>query len=232
MENNVMKPFRIAITETYVKEVEIYAPDEYTAMQHAEDLCAEGIIDLDYDNFVDRDTECRGLSRPADLQLHEVYEAEEGVKAQLISDFPVTVYPTFLAGNAVYIDGTKITMDNDRQLFCRYADEHFDRPLRDDIGDIKDGDAFFWGEGGLIRIADGDAALDPYYVEDGPVVIGTDCESYYGEDIGKDIGRKIREVLSQAKEVKPSLADQMSAAENRTEKETNNLAIPTQESVR
>jgi len=230
MENNVMKPFRIAITETYVKEVEIYAPDEYTAMQHAEDLCAEGIIDFDYDNFVDRDTECRGLSRPADLQLHEVYEAEEGAIARPVLEN--TVYPAFLAGDAVYIDGIKITMNHDEQLFCRLDNERFDRPLRDDIGDIKEGDAFFWGERGLIRVAYDDAKLDPYICEDVAIVIGTDDEVYYVDDIGKDIGRKIREVLTQAKEAKPSLADQMSAAENRAQNDNNNPTLPCKEPER
>lgn len=222
MENNVMKPHRIVITETYVKEVEIYAPDEYTAMQHAEDLCREGEINLDYDNFVDRDTECRGLSRPADLQLHEVYHAEEGIMAQhLCID---TVYPAHLAGDVMFIDGIKIKMDNDGQLFCRLDDEHEDRPLRDNIADIKEGDAFFWGDRGLIRTASDDACNDPEF--DADYVYGDDGEVYFDDDIGKEIGKKIREILSQAKESKPSLAEQMSAAEQRTQSDTKNQMVP------
>ena len=185
MENQVMKPYRIAITETYVKEVEIYAPDEYTAMQHAEDLCAEGIINLDYDNFIDRNTECRGISRDSDLQLHEVFEAEEGVKAQRILEY--MIYPTFLAGNAVYIDDDiKITMGDDGQLYCRFKGENTARPLRDNIAEIKEGDAFFCYEHGLICITYDNACHDETDEHEW-IVYGDDGEVYYEEDIGKDI---------------------------------------------
>lgn len=68
-----LTPFRIAITEISVKEVEIYATDSIEAEQIAHDLCSEGKINLDYDNFVERNTECRGISRDVDLKLHEVF---------------------------------------------------------------------------------------------------------------------------------------------------------------
>ena len=68
-----MKPYRIAITETYVKEVEIYAEDSLQAEQMAHDLCSEGVIEFDAENFTERSTECRGIARPSDLRLHEVY---------------------------------------------------------------------------------------------------------------------------------------------------------------
>lgn len=81
LDNNPeeLKPFRIVITETYVKEVEIYASDSVEAEQKAHDLCSAGKINLDFDNFVDRNTECRGLSRENDLKLHEVFGKDDEV---------------------------------------------------------------------------------------------------------------------------------------------------------
>lgn len=76
MEENKKQFYRIAITETYRKEVEIYAEDSTEAMQMAADMCRNNEITFDFENFVDRDTECRGLSRPTDLELHEYYGAD------------------------------------------------------------------------------------------------------------------------------------------------------------
>lgn len=74
--SNGLQPFRIAIVETYFKEVEIYASNSLVAEQKAYDLCSAGYIHLGYDDFVERQTECRGLSRENDLKLHEVYGNE------------------------------------------------------------------------------------------------------------------------------------------------------------
>ena len=73
LERAEKQPYRIAITETYVKEVEVYAEDERSAIQLVEDLCEHGVIEFDYDNFTERSTECRGIARQTDLELHEVY---------------------------------------------------------------------------------------------------------------------------------------------------------------
>lgn len=71
-----LTPYRIVITETYVKEVEIYAEDSFSAEQMAEDLCSNDDIELDHDNFADRSIECRGVARPMDLELHQVFGLE------------------------------------------------------------------------------------------------------------------------------------------------------------
>lgn len=74
------KAFRIAITETYTKEVEIYAEEVWEAQEIAENLCNDGVINIDYTDFVDRNTECRGEAILMDLELHEVYNAKGPIK--------------------------------------------------------------------------------------------------------------------------------------------------------
>lgn len=85
IKNEEHRPYRIAITETYVKEVEIFALSSEEAEQKANDLCAEGTINFDFENFVDRSTECRGVARPMDLDLHEVFGKEEKTDKKIIS---------------------------------------------------------------------------------------------------------------------------------------------------
>lgn len=75
-----LKPYRVAITETYEREVDIYARSETAAQEQAEELCNDGTIDLDFEDFVARKTECRGVARENDLALHEVFKNGEPVK--------------------------------------------------------------------------------------------------------------------------------------------------------
>ena len=70
------QPYRIAVKEILVKEVEIYANSPKEAEEMALNLHTDGEIVLDYDNFADVETEYRGGSRPIDLELHEVYGKE------------------------------------------------------------------------------------------------------------------------------------------------------------
>lgn len=71
-----LTPYRIALTESFVKEVEIYAADERAAQKIAEDLWSNGKINLYYDNFADRSIVSRGRARAIDLELHDVYGRE------------------------------------------------------------------------------------------------------------------------------------------------------------
>ena len=68
------KPFRIAITETLTREVDIWAEDEVDALEIAEDLCNSGVIDSDGNDFAGRNSVSQGPARIGDLQLHEVYD--------------------------------------------------------------------------------------------------------------------------------------------------------------
>lgn len=67
-------PHRIAITETFAREVVIYAEDALTAQQRAEDLCRDGKIDLGYDFFQGRSTECRGVAKEIHMDLLETFD--------------------------------------------------------------------------------------------------------------------------------------------------------------
>lgn len=79
--------YRIAITETYVKEVEIYADSPEAAEEMAHELCSEDKITFGPHDFDDRETECRGVARKMDLELHACYgkptPAQEAAKASL-----------------------------------------------------------------------------------------------------------------------------------------------------
>lgn len=67
--------YRVAITETYVREVNIYAEDSAAAEELADELCSEDKIAIDYDHFAHRKAECQGISRTSDLELLECYGA-------------------------------------------------------------------------------------------------------------------------------------------------------------
>ena len=123
-----LTPYRIAITETYIKEVVIYAEDEISAEQLALDLCSEDEISLDYDNFEDWSTECRGIARPSDLSIYEVYGQENS--ARLPEAIVLNNISVFYRAN---------------QLMCRFPEETHDRFLRSRIQDIGEGDAFLVG---------------------------------------------------------------------------------------
>ena len=66
--------YRIIITETYSKEVEIYAKDSEDAEEIAHELCSADKIDFGPEDFDGRETECRGVSRKADIQSHPCYD--------------------------------------------------------------------------------------------------------------------------------------------------------------
>lgn len=68
--------YRIVITETYSKEVEIYAEDPANAEEIAHELCSEDKIDFGPEDFDGREAECRGVSRKADIQLHPCYDRD------------------------------------------------------------------------------------------------------------------------------------------------------------
>lgn len=75
-ESERLMPYRVILKETYVKEVEVYAAAPASAQKIADGLWSNGKICVDYDNFADRSTSCRGLARPIDLELHDVYGRE------------------------------------------------------------------------------------------------------------------------------------------------------------
>lgn len=102
-EKESVQPYRIVITETFVREVEIYAADNFAAQEIAEELCNEGIIDLNADDFQSRDTECRGVARPNDLALHEHYDKNGKIENQKVA--PSTPQVSYFTYEPKFIDG-------------------------------------------------------------------------------------------------------------------------------
>jgi len=79
------QPYRVVVTETFTREVEILASDPEEAIEIAEELCNEGVIDLDAEDFSTRDVSCLGQARSNDLKLHSVYD-ENGKLADAGAD--------------------------------------------------------------------------------------------------------------------------------------------------
>lgn len=113
-------------------------------------------------------------------------------------------------------DEIRVFHDGNDNLYCQFADEDFVRPLRDRIQDVQEGDAFFWMNEGHIRIADEDAHQNFDEPDECWVVHDTDGEGYFEEDIGTDLGEKIRNLMKSLKprEVQERLEDQIRDAEN------------------
>lgn len=97
--------------------------------------------------------------------------------------------------NSWYEDDIEIFLGENGSLYCQLPDEDEPRPLKDRIEDIKEGDAFFFGEDGLIRTAS-DKAHQNFDEPDEPwITYGDDGDCYFEEDIGTALGVKVREVL-------------------------------------
>ena len=68
-----LQPYRIAITETLTREVEIYAQNYLEAKATAEKIYKGGVIVLNHNDHVDTVFDCFGSTRPIDLELNDVY---------------------------------------------------------------------------------------------------------------------------------------------------------------
>lgn len=75
-----LTPYKVRIEETYVREVVIWAEDEHSSRQIAEDLCSSDDIEFNYDNFTDRSTICFGKANGKELQIFEVFSEDGPVK--------------------------------------------------------------------------------------------------------------------------------------------------------
>lgn len=69
------KPFKVHITETFGRNVIIYAEDSYEAEEIAEELCNAGIIDIATgDDFGDRN--CETIGTPDKTEMKELSRYE------------------------------------------------------------------------------------------------------------------------------------------------------------
>lgn len=114
-------------------------------------------------------------------------------------------YDAKINGETLFVDcwrgeSVEIFLADDGGLMCLLPGEDEPRALREKIHDVEAGDAFFYGDGGSIRIAGENARISRWtdvefwYVreEDGPL-----C---YAEDFGYEIGQKMRELLQKLPE--------------------------------
>ncbi len=63
------KAFKVHITETFGRNVIVYAEDEYEATEIAEELCNAGVIDItSADDFGDRNVETIGTPDKTEMK--------------------------------------------------------------------------------------------------------------------------------------------------------------------
>ena len=67
------KPYVITVTETLTREVIVYAEDKDEAIEVAEEMCNDGIINLTAADFDERDVECQGIAVLSDFGQKPVY---------------------------------------------------------------------------------------------------------------------------------------------------------------
>jgi len=97
--------------------------------------------------------------------------------------------------NVLYLDGIKVFFGKDGGMFCKLSNESDYRPVRMQIQDITEGDAFFVGNSGRISTAS-DSAHQNFDEHDEPwIVYGNDGEVFFEEDIGTNFGSKVTELL-------------------------------------
>lgn len=235
MKEHVEKQFyRIAITETYTKEVNIYAANSEDAQMHAEEMCSSGEIEIDYGSqFTGRSTLFCGLSRGSDLDLLECYRPTEA------ADFGNETFTSEPSARpeSFYLGDTKILQTSDG-FMCQLPDTDNYVPLRTDIQDIKAGDAFILSSDqsfrqGQILIAARDSHQNFDELDEPWIVYDTSENGWFEEDICTDpytfyTHSNTMEQPQEQRMEKSSLSDQIRQAEARTtptnaEKETHNI---------
>lgn len=231
MGENKKQFYRVAITETYVREVNIYAEDSAAAAELADELCSENKIAIDYDHFTHRKAECQGISRTSDLELLECYGAT-GITVLGKEQHGVSEHPEFF-----YLGDTKALETKDG-FMCQLPSTDNFVPLRTDIRDIKAGDAFMLSSErpfrqGQILIAARDSHQNFDELDEPWIVYDISENGWFEEDICTDpytayVHSNSMEQTQEQSVEKFSLGDQIRQAEARTtpinaEKETHKI---------
>lgn len=132
-------------------------------------------------------------------------------------------YDASIHGSTLFVDcwqgdSVEIFLADDGGLMCLLPDEDEPRALRENIQDVEPGDAFLFGGGGSIRTAS-EAAHQNFDEPDNPwILYGDDGEVYFEDDIGSELGRKVRALLeklparNEPHAEKPSLNDRIQSA--------------------
>ena len=84
--NNLdLEPFLVHVTEIYSRNVVVYAENPDMAKELAEELCEEGLLLIDFDDFVDRNVETLRKAKAIDLNIFQAYGPEESPETFNIS---------------------------------------------------------------------------------------------------------------------------------------------------
>lgn len=73
LNDSDLEPYLVHVTELYSRNVVIYAEDHYMAEQLANDLCEDGILLIDFDDFNDRNIETIRKAKETDLAIYQAF---------------------------------------------------------------------------------------------------------------------------------------------------------------
>lgn len=100
-------PYRVGITEKYIKEVIVFAEDSASAAEQAEALCNDAVIEIGYDNFVSRDTETYGPAHlPLDMQIFDAYGERKHICDVQKGDVLIHEGQLYTAAHDSFLSGT------------------------------------------------------------------------------------------------------------------------------
>ena len=71
-----LEPFLVHVTESYSRNVVVYAGSSDMAKALADELCEEGLLLLDFDNFADRNIEILRKAKETDFVVFQAFGPE------------------------------------------------------------------------------------------------------------------------------------------------------------
>lgn len=160
------------------------------AILQADNECISALAKLmqDYLNS-GKDTEYTALDKVFDRHFPEVL-------AKYQENHPA-IPPADLCrcDDVLFFTRQQVFLGPDGNLFCRLSDEDTARPLRSRIEDVREGDAFFYGNSGAIRTTSDNASRQEDADGTAWVVYGNDGEVYFEHDIGTDLYETTKKFL-------------------------------------
>lgn len=82
-----MKEFKVKIEEIYTRTIVVKAENEKEAQELVEELCREGTIDLDYEDFIDRNIDNQGEASELDKDLFKTYQSDFNLIVSKIEEY-------------------------------------------------------------------------------------------------------------------------------------------------
>lgn len=138
-----------------------------------------------------------GVSCLEFINGHRTRNSMQPLPEDVSDRFPAMSHlKTFYLNNALYRGDSKIFLDENGQLYCHLNGEDTPRPLRDQIQDIKEGDAFFYGDSYFNIKTTSDNACQNTDESDHPwLVYGDDGDIYFEEDMGHYAAQQVKDFL-------------------------------------